>query len=135
MSTWKRVLTTDDLDSVTDTTLGTTNVTRRISSGRILQSNVNGGFLQFAGNVGGTTKNLLVLGADSDSTNTDETTSMHLDLGLAIHRLLALQVRLGTRCQNFPPIRGGKSLFLDPLMGIVGTLIFRLLMIGLEVLP
>ena len=54
MSTWKRVLTTDDLDSVTDTTLGTTNVTQTDQFRTYtLQSNVNGGFLQFAGNVGG----------------------------------------------------------------------------------
>ena len=71
MSTWKRVLTTDDLDSVQDTTLGTTNVTQ-ISQYRTytLQTNTAGSFLQFRGEVDGSTENLLVIRADSNSSST-----------------------------------------------------------------
>ena len=110
----ERVLTTDDLDSVTDTTLGTTNVTQTDQFRTYtLQSNVNGGFLQFAGNVGGTTKNLLVLRADSDSTNTDENYVYASRLRLGNTSLTGTSSQVGYKMPEFPANQGDGKIFVS----------------------
>ena len=74
MSSWKRILTTDDLDAVEDTTLATNNLTQT-SSYRyytIAPASIYGSFLIFRGTVDDATENLLVLRADSDESTTEK---------------------------------------------------------------
>ena len=102
------------MDSVTDTTLGTTNVTQTDQFRTYtLQSNVNGGFLQFAGNVGGTTKNLLVLRADSDSTNTDENYVYASRLRLGNTSLTGTSSQVGYKMPEFPANQGDGKIFVS----------------------
>lgn len=72
MSSWKRILTTDDLDSVEDTTLATSDLTQT-SQYRYYTtpSNASGSYLIFRGTVNNATENLLVLRSDSNSSSTD----------------------------------------------------------------
>jgi hypothetical protein len=68
MSSWKRVLTTDDLESVTDTNLGISNLSQSsVSRTYTLPSNSSGSSLIFQGTVNSITENLLRIVADSNS--------------------------------------------------------------------
>lgn len=70
MSSWKRVLTTDDLDSVTDTNLATSNLTQTSSFRTYtLPSSNSGSSLIFRGDVDGNQENLLRIVADANSTS------------------------------------------------------------------
>ena len=68
MSSWKRVLTTDDLDSVTNTNLATSNLSQTSSTRTYtLPLNISGSNLIFEGNCNGSDENLLRIVADANS--------------------------------------------------------------------
>ncbi len=114
MSTWKRVLTTDDLDSVQDTTLGTTNVTQ-ISQYRTytLQTNTAGSFLQFRGEVDGSTENLLVIRADSNSSSTQNSYVYTPRLRLGNMSLTGTSSSVGYKMPDFVSSQGEGKIFVS----------------------
>lgn len=67
MSSWKRVLTTDDLDAVSDTNLGSSNLSQTSTTRTYtLPDSTAGSNLIFEGNCGGNDENLLRIVADSN---------------------------------------------------------------------
>lgn len=70
MSTWKRVLTTDDVDNITDTNLASSDLDQSDNFRTYtLPTYASGSSLTFSGNVSGNTENLLKIVADSNSAN------------------------------------------------------------------
>lgn len=67
MSTWKRVLTTDDTDSISDTNLATNDLAQSSSArSYTLPTSSVSSSLQFKGNVDGNTETMLRIECDSD---------------------------------------------------------------------
>lgn len=114
MSTWKRVLTTDDLDSVTDTTLGTTNVTQNSQYRTYtLQENTSSSYLQFRGVVSGSTENLLVLRADSNSSSTQNSYVYTPRLRLGNMSLTGTSTSVGYKMPDFVSSQSQGKIFVS----------------------
>lgn len=70
MSSWKRVLTTDDVGLVVSSNLATANLSQTDSERiYLLPTSVSGSRLLFQGNVNGNTENILRIQADANSTS------------------------------------------------------------------